>query len=90
MPSNRPAAQVLDEEFLTIRAKVLEVAAALDRLDRGAGDLSGEPRRQKIRQAIELLLADEPGRAERLQLLFSREYESGWQAAMGVATREGE
>ncbi|TWT75997.1 hypothetical protein Pla123a_27830 [Posidoniimonas polymericola] len=90
MPSNRPAPQVLDEEFLIIRAKVLEVAAALDRLDRGAGELAAEPRHAKLRQAIELLLDDQPGRAERLQLLFSREYEPDWRAAMGVGREDGE
>ena len=34
MPNSRTARAVFDEEFLPIRAKLLEVAAALDRLDR--------------------------------------------------------
>ncbi len=35
MPTAMPAAEVLDREFLEIRAKILEIAASLDRLDRG-------------------------------------------------------
>ena len=36
--TNRPADQILDETFLGVRAKLLEVAATLDRIDRSADD----------------------------------------------------
>ena len=35
---------LLDREFLEIRAKVLEVAACLDRLDRAPGTVEHDPR----------------------------------------------
>ena len=34
------APEVLSREFLEIRAKILEIAAAFDRLERAAGDVS--------------------------------------------------
>ena len=79
------ASAVLDREFLEIRAKLLEVAASLDRLERAAGSVEGDPRLERIRQAIELL-ADESGRdrAEAIQLLFSRQYDPNWQQVFGM------
>jgi hypothetical protein len=74
----------LDEEFLTIRAKVLEVAAALDRLDRAEGQTAGDPRRDGLADAVELLLSAEPDRAERVQLLFSRDFDPDWRDKMGM------
>jgi hypothetical protein len=71
--------QILDREFLVIRAKLLEVGAALDRLERAEGDVSNDHRLQLIRDAIELVASDGPHRAERIQLLFSREYDEAWQ-----------
>ncbi len=82
------AQTIFDENFLTIRAKLIEVAAALDRLDRAAED-DGEsveaiddlPRRPEVEEAIRTLLRGsvEPGqRAASLQRLFSRAYEPDW------------
>lgn len=87
--TNRPADEILDETFLEVRAKLLEVAATLDRIDRSTDDgspLSGDAthRRQKLNEAIRLLLSEGPDRAERLQLLFSREYESSWRQGMQI------
>ena len=67
--------QILDREFLEIRAKILEVAAALDRLDRAEGDVSNDPRMKLIADGIKLIAAaqSDPVRAEKIQLLFSRE-----------------
>lgn len=70
--------QVLDREFLVVRAKILEIAAALDRIDRAEGDLPQTDQRQLLYNAIEELLKDSPDRAEAIQLLFSREYQSAW------------
>jgi hypothetical protein len=44
MANSRTARDVFDQEFLTIRAKLLEVAAALDRIDRAGGSLANDPR----------------------------------------------
>ncbi len=87
--TNRPANEILDETFLEMRAKLLEIAATIDRIDRSADDgapLTGDAvvRRGKIDDAIRLLLSEGPDRAERLQLLFSRQYESTWRQAMQV------
>jgi len=78
MPATLPAPQVLDREFLEIRAKILELAASLDRLDRGAGDVADDARMQLVLGGLGLLLEDRPGRAERMQLLFSQPYEAAW------------
>ena len=76
--------EVLNREFLDVRAKLLEVAAAFDRMDRASGSVANDPRMGKIRQALQLLLQEDAGRAEELQLIFSRPYEDDWQTAMGV------
>ncbi len=85
--TKRDANQILDETFLEMRAKLLEVAADFDRIDRSAdqaGGLTDENnlQRQKLNQAIELLLTEGPDRAERLQKLFSREYSEQWRSDM--------
>jgi thioredoxin-like negative regulator of GroEL len=76
MPLSAP--DLLNRDFLEIRARLLEVAAALDRLERAEGDVSDDPRMARIRQAIARLDAGQGERAEHLQLLFSLAYESGW------------
>jgi hypothetical protein len=84
MPQSRTKQAVLEADFLALRAKILEVAAGLDRFDRAAGDWPGDPRRTRLDEAIRLLLIDEPERAEQLQLLFSRSYEKDWRQKFGV------
>ena len=83
----RAADQILDESFLEVRAKLLEVAATLDRIDRSTDEGSpltdrNKPRRESIHDAIRILLSEGPDRAERLQRLFSREYEADWRKQM--------
>ena len=78
------APDVLNREFLELRAKILELAASLDRLDRAAGDVAEDPRLAKLHRGLELLLGEAGGRAERVQLLFSRPYNEDWQTALGV------
>jgi hypothetical protein len=81
MADPRTTTAVFDQEFLPIRAKLLEVAAALDRLGRaeGAGGAANDPRCEKIRDAISTLLQSHDDRAEQLQLIFSRPYDDEWQ-----------
>jgi hypothetical protein len=74
----RPGSEVFDQEFLPIRAKLLEVAAALDRIDRAGGSSATEPRRTEIQAAIQILLRPKEDRAEQLQLIFSRSYQDDW------------
>lgn len=84
MLPKRSANDVLEAEFLSVRAKILEVAAALDRLDRGEGDVAHDPRREGIRRAIDVLQSDGGGRAEEVQLIFSRHYDSDWKRQFGL------
>jgi hypothetical protein len=78
MPSPHTAADILEREFLETRCKLLEVAAALDRLDRADGSVNGDHRRQKLDRALGVLVNAEENRAEQLQLLFSLNYEPDW------------
>lgn len=84
MIDERRAIEVLDAEFLPTRAKILEVAAALDRLDRAKGSLATESRRTQLQAAIQVLLRPEDDRAEQIQLIFSRHYEDDWRDKFGV------
>jgi hypothetical protein len=78
MSQTATAAQILDREFLTIRGKLLEVAAALDRIERGRGTAAADPRLKKIGETLAILGKGESDRAEQLQLIFSLPYEPGW------------
>lgn len=84
MPSPLSAAAVLNREFLELRAKVLELAASLDRLQRADGTVADDARLAKLRRGLEILLSEQPDRAERIQLLFSRPYSEDWPTALQV------
>lgn len=91
MPTDRTQQQVLQREFLPVRAKILEIAAALDRIDRAEGSLAesvpeGDPSWQQLQQAIGVLQQDGDGRAERVQKIFSLAYDKDWQEAFGIAS----
>jgi hypothetical protein len=72
-----PARAALDAYFLEARAKLLDLAAILDRVDRGGG--VDDPRLAKVRQALAVLGDPSAGRAERVQRFFSLDYEAGWE-----------
>jgi hypothetical protein len=78
MTKVRSSTDVFDQEFLPIRAKLLEVAASLDRLDRASGSITSESRLSQIRAAIEVLLHPDDDRTEQVQLIFSRPFEDDW------------
>jgi hypothetical protein len=71
----------LDAYFLEARCKLLDLAAILDRIGRGTGnaELHGDPRLARIRQALEVLHDESGGRAERIQQLFSLDYDPKWE-----------
>ena len=71
MPIPISTAGVLDREFLGIRCRLIELAAALDRIDRAADAVADDARRLQIRRSLEILLADAPNRAEQVQMTFS-------------------
>jgi len=76
-----PAAKALDAYFLEARSKLLDLAALLDRVGRGAdaAAVEGDPRLARIRQALEVLHDRSGGRAERIQQIFSIEYDPSWE-----------
>ena len=85
--NRRDANKILSDSFLDVRAKLLEVAAVLDRIDRasdaeGALDATSQIYRDRVDEAVRLLLTEGPDRASRLQRLFSREYDEGWRDEM--------
>jgi hypothetical protein len=64
--------QVVDRYFLEHRAKLLDLAAFLDRVDRAAPAGGGEEfRMESLRAAISLLLDGRPERARRILELLS-------------------
>ena len=81
-------AQVLAREFLEIRAKILELAASFDRLDRAAAanetGIESDARLAQIQAALAQLKPNMLARAEQVQIIFSRRYEATWPQAMGI------
>ncbi|MCE5303522.1 MAG: hypothetical protein LLF97_10490 [Planctomycetaceae bacterium] len=75
MPSGDATA--MDGEFLGIRCRLIELAAALDRLDRAGASDSSDVRRSQIRRALEILSSHTPEHAEQVQLVFSLPYQGG-------------
>jgi hypothetical protein len=85
MPLSAP--EVLNREFLEIRCKILELAAAFDRLNRANGSLDDDPRMALLREAMTIVLDEPHDRAERVQMTFSRPYDDDWQQKFEVRTR---
>ena len=56
-------AQVLDLYYHDMRSHALELAAALDRLDRAGA--TADPRLRRLRQALTVALDEQPERARR-------------------------
>ena len=75
------ATEILDREFLAIRGKLLEVAAALDRIERGKGSAAGDQRLAKVSETLAILGRQGAKRAEDMQMLFSLPYEPAWRKA---------
>lgn len=70
----KDAKQTLDQYFLEMRWRCLSLAADLDRIERAAGGkdvVATDPRLIKLREAVKVLLSNEPERAARVQMIFS-------------------
>ena len=91
MSTERSVLEVLDRDFLEIRARILDLAAALDRLDR-AGEPAGrhhpDRRLAQIRLALEALAVPEPTRAETVQRIFSLDYDPEWRSNFDICPSE--
>ena len=82
--------QVIDTYFMEHRAKLLDIAAYLDRIDRGRGENPNDFRDIAFRKALSILASAEPHRAKKILELFS-DYSSeipqsahGMKGAMGA------
>lgn len=79
MPCPMPAPQLLDRHFLDMRCRVLDLAAALDRIERSEGGRRlQDARLELLHAAISILSDGEPDRAARVQMLFSDPYDAAW------------
>ena len=87
MPPLLSAPEVLNREFLEIRCKILELAAAFDRLARADGSVDEDPRVARLREALATVLECPEDRAEQVQMIFSRAYEDDWQSKFKIAPR---
>jgi hypothetical protein len=74
----RAASQVLDEEYLQIRAKILEIAAFFDRLAEADASDVDQSKLELLQGGCRLLDDGELDKTARVQLLFSRDYDSQW------------
>ena len=68
------AREVLDAYFIETRAKLLEIAATLDRIDRAPqrSELGEDARLQFIHDALTILQSSQPRRAEQIQKRYSK------------------
>lgn len=80
MTPTNTAKETLDRSFLDIRSRILDIAAGLDRVDRGSGgdSLRTDDRVNRIREALAALHDGAANRAERVQMLFSLPYDPTW------------
>ena len=70
---NKSACEILDIYFIENRAKILDVASFLDRIDSydGAGEAKADFRYKAFSRALKLLSQGEGDRTKALQMLFS-------------------
>lgn len=87
MPIPLDAEEVLNREFLEVRARILQVAAALDRIERAEGSVERDPRLAQLRRALAALEGRQANRAEQVQLIFSLAYDDNWRANFGLGQR---
>ena len=78
---------ILDREFLEMRAKILQLAASLDRIERAEGDVTKDESMELVQKGLAILLSADPNRAEQVQLLFSNEYDQGWRENFQITPR---
>ena len=84
MPTPMTASDVLESEFFSMRAKILELAALLDQIDRGQESVENDPRMQLVRRGLEVLTGEEPDRAARVQTIFSLPYDPAWREKFDI------
>lgn len=80
--------EIVSSYFLEHRAKLIDIAAYLDRVDRGTGSES-DFRHEAFVEALKILLSDQPDRAKRILLLFSSKDPEIPQSAHGLKGATG-
>ncbi|MDM4016585.1 hypothetical protein [Roseiconus lacunae] len=90
MSSSPSADEIVADKFLEVRAKLLEIAAVLDRVDRTAGenglDDAARQKRAALQAGIDIVASEGSDRAARLQMLYSREYQADWRETFGMTS----
>ncbi len=83
MPGKMTAAELLDGEFLEMRCRLLDVAAALGRIDAGmdGASVASDPRLASLREAAAVLIDGQGDRARRVQMVFSDSYDPDWRTS---------
>ena len=87
--------QVIDSYFMEHRAKLIDLAAYLDRIDRGQGEMPNDFREIAFRKAIDILRDGHPNRTKRILESFSDfstdlpESAEGMKGAAGAIAKEG-
>jgi len=81
--SNPTAMDVFDREFLDMRCRLLDLAAALDRVDRAGGQATDDPRWRQLQQALNEIAGPDGSRAERVQMAFSLPFSESWRREYG-------
>ena len=78
--TSRRATDILDVQFLEMRSWLLDLAAAMDRIERGedSAEALSAPQRDLLTQAVEILNTPGIDRAERIQMLLSDPYDPDW------------
>ena len=78
--TSRRATDILDVQFLEMRSWLLDLAAAMDRIERGedSAEALSAPQRDLLTQAVEILNTSGIDRAERIQMLLSDPYDPDW------------
>lgn len=84
MSTASDAKDVLDRDFLTIRSRLIDLAAALDRVERGEGSVERDPRIAQIRAALAIVAGPGADRAARVQVAFSLPYRENWRQEFGL------
>ncbi len=86
--SERNADKIVADEFMIARAKIVELAATLDRIERANGVVDDSKQMQLLVQGMQILCDDEVEKAKRVQLLMSRQYDPHWQSQMAIAKKD--
>ena len=87
--AERSAAQIVADEFMIARAKIVELAATLDRIERASGSVDDSRNMQLLAQGMHILIDDQIEKAKRVQLLMSRDYDPNWQNLMSISKKGG-